>query len=357
MRIQQVGVLHHDARRAMAGATLIAPMLGRGVYLIGMDGAVLHHWATPLRPNNFAYLLPNGNLLWAGKSDKGQLLQGGFGGVLREYDWNGKIAWQYDDPAQHHDFRRLPNGNTMYLGWEKLPDEARQELRGGAENVKDAHATLWGDYIREVTPAGETAWEWHAYASMPMADYPLHPIVSRDEYAHANTCAPLPNGNVLLVFRRLNMVVIVDRASGAVAKRWFDPSWGQPHDGQMLDNGNILLFANGLHVASADDLPSSRVIEFDPATGTRVWEYGAAPAWTLFSPHISGCQRLPNGNTLICEGIWGRLVEVTTAGDVVWEYVSPYFGPHKSGGPGNWLFRALRYSYDSPELAGRVKPP
>ena len=39
----------------------------------------------------------------------------------------------------------------------------------------------------------------------------------------------------------------------------------------------------------------------------------------------SGAQRLPNGNTLICEGMTGRLFEVTSVGEVVWEYVTPFF--------------------------------
>ena len=187
MRIQQFGVVQHDSGRSQHGVTLVTPMLGRNVYLVGMRGEVLHRWNTPLRPNNYACLLPNGNLLWVGKSDKGQLLQGGFGGVFREYDWEGNVVWSYDDPAQHHDFRRLPSGNTIYLGWMKLDPALRSELRGGADNVKDAHEHLWGDYVREVTPTGDTAWEWRAHEGLPMAQNPLHPIVSRDEYAHANT--------------------------------------------------------------------------------------------------------------------------------------------------------------------------
>lgn len=357
MRIQRVGVLHGEPARMSPGVTLIAPMLGRGVYLVGPEGEILHQWNTELRPNNYACLLPNGNLLWAGKSDKGQLLQGGRGGIFREMDWDGRVVWEYDDPAQHHDFRRLANGNTIYLGWEKLPEARKADLRGGAENVQDALADLWGDYLREVDPAGRTVWEWHAADSMPMAEFPLHPLVSRDEYAHANTCAPLPGGDVMVMFRRLNTVIIIDRQTGKIRWHHRDDSWGQPHDAQMLDNGNILLFANGLHVASADDLPASRVVEFDPATGRTVWSYSGKPGWTLFSPHISGCQRLANGNTLICEGIWGRLLEVTPAGEVVWEYVSPFFGPHKSGGAGNWLFRAHRYAIDSAEIRGRVRLP
>jgi len=49
------------------------------------------------------------------------------------------------------------------------------------------------------------------------------------------------------------------------------------------------------------------------------------------SPRVSNAQRLPNGNTLTNEGSSGRFFEVTAEGDVVWEYVNPYFvGPSKA---------------------------
>ena len=46
---------------------------------------------------------------------------------------------------------------------------------------------------------------------------------------------------------------------------------------------------------------------------------------SFFSPHMGGAQRLPTGNTLICEGNKGCLFEVTPDGDVVREFVSPHF--------------------------------
>jgi len=97
------------------------------------------------------------------------------------------------------------------------------------------------------------------------------------------------------------------------------------------------------------------VIELDPRTHKTVWEYRAKPAYTFFSPHISGAQRLPTGNTLICEGQWGRLFEVTPEGDIVWEYVSPFMGPDRAGDPSNEVFRAYRYTEDSPQIRNRVR--
>jgi hypothetical protein len=63
----------------------------------------------------------------------------------------------------------------------------------------------------------------------------------------------------------------------------------------------------------------------------------------FFSPRISNAQRLPNGNTLINEGTFGRFFEVTSEGDVVWEYVNPYFsGPPNA--QNNLVFRVYRYT-------------
>ena len=133
-----------------------------------------------------------------------------------------------------------------------------------------------------------------------------------------------------------------------------DDSWGHQHDATLLPNGNILFFANGIH---REVNPYSRVIELDPESGEKRWEYIGSPIWTFFSPNISGVQRFPNGNTLICEGINGRVFEVTAQGEIVWEYICPFFAPYEGRGLGNNLFRAYRYAADSPEIAGRLKSP
>ena len=66
-------------------------------------------------------------------------------------------------------------------------------------------------------------------------------------------------------------------------------------------------------------------------------------------------ERLANGNTLICEGQWGRLFEVTPDSEIVWDYVSPYFnGKDVPYAEGNFVFRCYRYAADSPEISGRL---
>ncbi len=62
-----------------------------------------------------------------------------------------------------------------------------------------------------------------------------------------------------------------------------------------------------------------------------IWSYSAPKKSEFFSFFISGAQRLPSGNTLICSGANGTFFEVTPEKEVVWKYVNPVkgglFGP------------------------------
>lgn len=71
------------------------------------------------------------------------------------------------------------------------------------------------------------------------------------------------------------------------------------------------------------------------------WTYVAPNPPDFFSEHISGAGRLPNGNTLICEGSPGHFFEVQLDGTVVWDF---------DGNAG--VFRAYRYGPDYPGFEG-----
>jgi len=338
--------------QATAGYTLFSPIHGQATYLLGRRGEVVHQWQHPITTGPYGYLLENGNLLWAGRLPEGPQHMGGRGGLLREYDWNGKVVWEHRHVGQHHDFRRLPNGNTIFLGWEIVPPEIAKRVPGGLPGTSHPDGCMYGDFIHEVTPAGKVVWEWHACRGLEVENYPIAPSQNRSEFAHANAIAPFPGGDILISFRHLNTIGVIDRQSGKMKWEHRDDSWGTQHDCEPLPNGNIMLFANGCNITPT---PFSRVIEFDPRMRKTVWEYRGRPSYTFFSPHISGAQRLWTGNTLICEGQWGRVFEVTHGGDIVWEYVSPFMGPDRNGDPSNEVFRAYRYAMDSPQLRNRVR--
>jgi hypothetical protein len=127
-----------------------------------------------------------------------------------------------------------------------------------------------------------------------------------------------------------------------------DQTLFRQHDPRFIPEGfpgagNITIFNNMVQVLTEPTAThplggESAVIEIelpvdgsgmpfiDPVSNT----FGpAAPVWsysdplTFYSPFVSGAQRLENGNTLICQGMFRRLFEVSPGGDVVWEYTDP----------------------------------
>jgi hypothetical protein len=154
--------------------------------------------------------------------------------------------------------------------------------------------------------------------------------------------AELLNGDIVVSFRTISTVIIIDRNTGKITWKLGAPPLCGQHAPTPLPNGNLLIFDNGPHRLD-HPMPFSRVIEVERSSKSIVWEYREKRESDFFSPRISNAQRLPNGNTLICEGDFGRLFEVTAGEELVWEYVNPYFdGP--SNAPNNRVFRAYRYS-------------
>jgi len=357
MRHLQTGLTIHDRKRATPGYTLFSPLGQLKTRLINIDGELVHEWDLPAPPGNYAYLQSNGNLLVACRSNGGPEGLAAGGGLMQELDWDGNLIWEYVDHYQHHDFRRLPNDNLIYLGWERLSDAAVARVRGGLA-VADHDGEVWGDYLREVDRNGDTVWEWHAETDMEIEKYPICPICHRNEFAHGNSVTCTQDGDIMVSWRHNHLVAVIDRATKKFKWEMCDMAkLGHQHDFQELANGNYLVFANGDHTDLHGSRASSSVLEIDPAGKDVVWQYKGQPPYTFFSPHISGAQRLPSGNTLICEGIWGRIFEVTPEGEIVWEFISPYAIPegHPSGLSGsNQVFRAYRYTADGPEIRGRL---
>ena len=333
-----VGVTVYKKGVAYEGYTLYTPLRGDGtVYLIDMEGRVVHSWKFPY-PGNIARLLPNGNLLFDGVTEAGistgPFAAGGKTGVVIEASWDGEILWEYKNPTLHHDCFRMSNGNTLMICWEKVPEEIASRVKGGispewelkektAKELRDK--TLWSDKIIEVDKNGKVVWEWHAYEHLDPEKDVICPLCRRYEWTHCNSVFETKNGDILTSFRPIDTVAIIDKKSGNFKWKWGRGFIKHPHNPTELENGNILIFDNGTHIP--EEMPRSRVVEVDPKENKIVWEYSDKENYLGFYSHaVSGAQRLPNGNTLICEGNRGRIFEVTPEKEIVWEYYNPHKG-------------------------------
>lgn len=351
-KVDRLSTILYVSSRAYSGYTLFAPISSNIVWLVDMRGRFVHRWETPYEPGMHGILLPNGHLLYAGKVDGGPFAEEfgiGAGGVLVEYDWEGNEMWRHEDLSMHHDFFRLENGNTMVLRWVTVPEEKARKINGGIPGTEYGGSIMRTDSFQEVDRDGNVVWEWYAYDHLDPDRHIICPLCSRHEWTHMNSCFVLTDGDIMTTSFNLNRIFIIDRATGAIKWEWGEGQLAHPHNPTLLDNGNILVFDNGSH-RGPSPISFSRVLEISRETGEIVWEYTDPCPSSFYSAIKSGAQRLPNGNTLICESTKGRFFEVTKDGEIVWEYINPFFNYGNVAGFGynNMAFRAHRYCPDYP---------
>ena len=344
------GLLHYNPALAFDGYTLISMSGGERAYLIDMEGRVRHRWQSD-EGLGYGFLLENGNLLCRTRASGGTIPgENDYTGIL-ELDWDSNVVWAYRDRFAHHDFKRLPNGHTLIVCYELMPEETARRVKGGRDSPEEP---MYGDIVREVDAEGSTVREWSMWAALDPETDAICPLDGREQWLHQNALSLTPNGDFLVSFRQIDTVGIVDRTSGKFTWKWGPGVIShQHHPTWQAATNTVMLFDNGPHRGGAT---YSRVLEVDPATGAITWEYTGDPPISFYSYHISGAERQPNGNTLVCEGAPGRLFEITREGEIVWEYVNPHRippgAPTGSGGP-NSIFRGHRYAPDHPALAGR----
>ena len=251
IRRVRTGLIAHDPALAQPGFTLFAPMYGDGsVFLIDMEGEVAHRWAMPYRPGLYAYLLDSGYLFYGGKVmddlDRFEAWPRFKAGAALEVDWNGRVAWELKHPDHHHDARKLRNGNVLLLCLRPLADDIARQVKGGLPGT-EADGKIYADYLLEMTTAGQVVWEWRSWEHL---DPETHPITLQDhraEWTHGNTVAETADGNILVSFRNISTVVMIERATGNIIWELGSPPLAQQHDPRPLPNGNVLIFDNGMH--------------------------------------------------------------------------------------------------------------
>jgi hypothetical protein len=337
------GVTVHDPAHAQDGLTLYTSGHEAAAFLIGMDGEVLHEWRRPYstvwdesaavkrpQPDSHVYfrkamVYPNGDLLavYEGVGDTPY----GYGVV--KLDRNSEVLWSYLAHT-HHDLDIGPDGRIYVLTHEFVDERLEGFGRLASPRLDDFLVILSpdGEELSKISlihavAASEYRHLLYGVAAYALAD-PLHTntVDVITEEAAANFAFG-EAGQVLLSFRELGAIGVLDATSGRLewAARGY---WLGQHDPDILPSGNILLFDNYGYFEKPEG--RSRVVEFDPATMEIVWQYAGTAERPFESLIRASQQRLANGNTLITESSGGRIVEVTPAGEVVWQFVNPVRG-------------------------------
>jgi hypothetical protein len=257
---------------ALGGITALAgrPFLacdhnGGKVCVVGEDGTIQREFQC--RSPQDCWRLPNGNLLFC------------YATGSREVDAEGRTTWEYRAPekVEVHSCQPLPDGRVLVLecGTSRLIEVDRQ-----------------GSIVKTI---------------------PLHtdPKVSvHNQFRGARKTA---KGHYFVCFKGEGKIVELD-SKGTVLREIQVP--GDPHEVVPLPNGHLLITCGDGH----------KVLELDRKQKV-VWELNENDLPGNPLRLTAGCQRLPNGNTLICNylghghiGEQPQFFEVTRDKKIVWEF-------------------------------------
>lgn len=346
---RRAGLIAINPVKAHDGYTLVAPSGGgTTTRLIDLQGHEVHRWELPWPPGLGSRITDRRTLLYSGRIVDDEPFLGRLpfkGGVVAEVGWDGEVLWEVRHPSHHHDAILLRNGNVLLLGLGQVPADLAARVIGGIGAVGEP---MYADTVVEITTAGEIVWEWRSWEHLDVDLDRIGPgPMDRSEWTHGNGLAELPNGDVLVSMRQISTLLRIDRHTNQILQRIGADELAGQHSPWLTDS-SVLVYDNGFNRADGWP-PYSRVVEFDLNTGESVWTYTDPVRWEFFSALQSSVQRLPNHNTLICEGLTGRIFEVTGSGEVVWEYVNPYAATSPNdpdGARSNRMFRAFRYTRD-----------
>jgi len=319
------GVQKYDRNLSFPGINLYTDY-ENNVHLIDMTGKRLHTWKLPAKNCEHAEMLENGDLIAISVNQ-----------AIIRMDWNSKVIWQ-TAARVHHDFAISPDGSIFVLSV-----EARRYRSHDVEF----------DCILHLSRTGRILSRWSLFDNLEtLKRYQPASLLDKEEdlpayrydYYHLNTLEVLPAndlgktdkrfqaGNLLICSRNLDWIAILDRMDNHVVWFWGPGKVEGPHMPTMLENGNLLIFDNGVR------RKSSRILELKPDTGEIVWQYQGNPPGSFFSAWRGSVQQLPNSNILICESEKGRVFEITRAGNIVWEF----WNPEIANGKRKRIYRMMR---------------
>lgn len=327
----------------------------------------------------------------------------------------------------HHDIEPMPNGNVLVVAWELKTKEQCLAAGRDPEKLTDGclwPETIL-ELKPKGTTGADIVWRWNLWDHLVQSfdeskanfgrpderpekvdlNFIDRPIA---DWIHCNAVDYNPQlDQIMLCGRTFDELWVIDHSTsteeaatgkggksghgGDLLYRWGNPFAyfaGTPFDQKLFgqhdphwipeglpEAGSVLIFNNG---SDRDERPFSTVDELKPpvtSDGRYVmkhgepfgperlsWRYEAGSE--LYSQRVSGAQRLPNGNTLICEGETGRVFEVTRDLQIVWDYENVLGAPKDAPPPtagrslgGVAMFRAYRYPLKHSAFQGRNLTP
>jgi hypothetical protein len=312
------------------GYTLVSPILytGDSVLMVIFDSQGRVRWYREFPPGTGSAeskQQKNGHFTLAIGGSQGD------DNVPETYDEilpSGEVIATYAPPSgEEMDAHELIETGTAdapilhYFGYTSRSPFDFSSLGGPASGTGMGH-----QLIRE-SPAGSVQLLWDAWDHYTIQDW-IEPtgVDPPEDFDHPNSLAFDLDSNYVVSFRHMGAIVKLNYQTGT--RMWQiggrqsqftiekDPLgfFSGQHSVRVLQNGNILLYDNGLRHTP----PHTRAVEYaideTKKTATMVWEYVPSPV--IFTDAVGSVQRLKSGNTLVGFGLAGQIHEVNAQGKV-----------------------------------------
>lgn len=395
------------------GYTLFSPLPNQNTsgtnttYLIDNSENIINTWSHDCTPVTISYILPDSSIVVPCTQSEVDGLGGGglAGGRILKLSWDGIVLWD-DIFAQshfqpHHDIEPLPNGNILFISYERKTLEEALSL--GRESVTDE---IWPSYIIELEQVGldssRIVWEWHLWDHTVQDIYPNlenYGIIADNpgkidinlgslgggggasgDWIHLNSIDYNEELDLIAISsRKMNEFYFIDHSTtiveaasdtggnfnvgGQILYRWGNPeNYNRGNDSDQIllsqhsvnwidsdfpGGGDIILFNNRTEELGSEILQINvPVDDFNYQINSAqphepnsyTWRYGDGSFWAGIQ---SGAFRLENGNTLISIGDRAEFFEINQNLSVVWEY--EFTGPSGQDFLGK-IARAQKYS-------------
>jgi len=364
-----------DGSKVYDGFVLVNDASANRVYLMDKTTSIIHEWnLNGKKLGNDAFLLDDGRLLAMLETENPEITLGGNGGIISLIDKDGNVEWSYEysdeNHIAHHDAEILPNGNIIFLTWQRKSEEEAIQA-GYAQETEVIY-----DAILEIDPStDEIVWQWHMWDHLiqshddtklnfgSISDNPqlidFNYVDTTDapgDISHANGIAYDAEKDIIYLSANFyDEIWVIDHSTsseeattniggnfgkgGDLIYRFGNPTayanaqgmvrFDRNHHPNLLSGdkkGNMLVFSNGINSEQSTvyefKLPENMNLLPDTDNEPEViWSFTDSD---LFAGRVSGADYLPNGNRLITEGDFG-FWEVTESGEVIWKYTSTGF--------------------------------
>jgi hypothetical protein len=309
----EAGVIFYDHWRASDGYNLINTYFEQPSCVVyTMMGDFVFRF-----PGGFCQFLSSGEFFTATDS-------------IHFYNSSGRLVWKTKEEFIHHGVDLAPGEKEIFI----VAGDAKSE--GGKKIRYDA--------VRGYSLKGEKIFEWKLgdhfeYIKQFFPNLAIEPAPVTSalfQYTQYNSVQVLPansleefipafkRGNILVNDFRFPMIFILDRESKKIvwSLKLSEQEWAGAHTVRVLANGHLLYFYNKNE--SPEKVHYSSVVEYDPLSQKKIWQYSANPLSLLNMSDNGGAYKLPNGNVLVTHNTsGGSAFEITASGRLVWEWAYP----------------------------------